>query len=234
MAILGSSDTYGRFIDRPFPALIESALELPCINLGCANAGVDAFLNDDDLMEISAGAEVTVVQVMGAQNLTNRYYRVHPRRNDRFLAATPMLSAIYPEVDFTDFHFNKHMLITLHALSAERFAAVRRELQSIWVARMRLLLRKTGQKTLLLWLRYRNAKGPLGADPWMVTREMLAQLEPDVGGILEVPVTLAGPAGETPDMHFGPLQAPAAEQAIGPVTHSEIARQLGQALSRAM
>ena len=77
---------------------------------------------------------MTVVQVMGAQNLTNRFYTVHPRRNDRFLRAAPDLQALYPEVDFTEFHFTRHLLRTLRWSSADRFEVVAEELRAVWVA----------------------------------------------------------------------------------------------------
>lgn len=230
VAFLGSSDTYGKFVDRPFPALAEIALGLPCVNLGCLNAGVDAFAQDAEIMRIAAAAKGVVVQVSGAQNLSNRFYRVHPRRNDRFLEATPLLDAIYPEVDFTDFHFNKHMLYTLYTLSPRRFDALRQELQAVWVARMRLVLRQCGSRAVVLWLRYCDETGPLGADPLMVTRDMLEQLKPDVGKILEIPVTAAGRCGDMPQMRFGAMQAPAAELAIGPTAHAQIAERVVEAL----
>ncbi|MBK0327712.1 hypothetical protein I5535_10405 [Rhodobacteraceae bacterium F11138] len=223
VAFLGSSDTYGKFIDRPFPALAEDKLGVPCINLGCVNAGVDAILQDDEIMRIAGAAECAVVQAPEAQNLSNRFYRVHPRRNDRFLEATPLLAAIYDEVDFTDFHFNKHMLFTLYTLSPRRFEAVRLELQDAWVARMRLMLRQLGGRAVVLWLRHDDESGPLGPDPLMVTAEMLAQLKSDSLNVLEIPVSAAGQTGEMSQMRFGSLEAPAAELAIGPGSHRSIA-----------
>jgi hypothetical protein len=61
----------------------------------------------------------------GAQNLSNRLYTVHPRRNDRFLRASGILRTIYRDVDFTEFHFTRHMLDHLRCLSEDRFDIVR-------------------------------------------------------------------------------------------------------------
>ena len=44
------------------------------------------FVNEPTVIDICSKALVTVVQLMGAQNTSNRFYAVHPRRNDRFLA----------------------------------------------------------------------------------------------------------------------------------------------------
>ena len=110
VAFLGSTETYGRFVEAPYPALLEDRLAVSCVNFGVVNAGVDLYLNDPGVMGLAAGAGAKVVQVMGAQNLSNRYYSVHPRRNDRFLRASDRLEALYPEVDFTEFHFVRHLL----------------------------------------------------------------------------------------------------------------------------
>ncbi|MEL6641461.1 MAG: DUF6473 family protein, partial [Pseudomonadota bacterium] len=95
LAFLGGTETFGKFIETPFPALIELELRHPCINFGCVNGGVDAFVNDPTIMEACKDADLTVVQIMGANNLSNRFFSVHPRRNDRFLRASTVLQAIY-------------------------------------------------------------------------------------------------------------------------------------------
>ncbi len=239
VAFLGGSETYGKFVNQPFVALTESNLGMNCVNLGAVNAGLDAFARDPEIVAIAQGAQMTVIQVFGAQNLSNRYYRVHPRRNDRFLTASPLLSTIYRDVDFTEFHFNKHLLGRLHALSPERFAIVHEELQQAWLSRMRLLVRELSGQVQLLWLRYSVEDGcascaKLGPEPLLVKREMLEDLRDDVLGIIEIPVRPAGKTGELAQMHFGPMQTPSAEYLIGPDTHREIARQMHRAIRSAL
>ena len=116
------------------------------------NAGPDAFLGDSGVIEIARQARAVVLQVMGAQNLSNRLYMVHPRRNDRFIAARPALRALYPEVDFTEFHFTHHMLASLLSLSESRFGLVIEELRTAWVARMRALMARLPGDVVLLWI----------------------------------------------------------------------------------
>ena len=122
VAFVGGSETYGRFIKAPFPALIESDLGVNCINFGVLNAGLDVFVNEGFFSEAASGAAVTVLQIVGTQNMSNRFYTVHPRRNDRFLDASAMLKTVYPEVDFSEFNFTKHMLTKLYEVSRERFS----------------------------------------------------------------------------------------------------------------
>ncbi|HAW46955.1 MAG TPA: hypothetical protein DCX34_06910, partial [Roseovarius sp.] len=61
---------------------------------------------------------------------------VHPRRNDRFVAATDALRVLYAEVDFTEFHFTRHLMRRLAAISPARFARLRTAVQEAWLARM--------------------------------------------------------------------------------------------------
>ena len=229
VAFLGGSETYGKYVSQPFVALAEPDLGIDCVNLGSVNAGLDAFVQDPDILGIAQSARLTVIQVLGAQNLSNRLYRVHPRRNDRFLAASTMLSTIYRDVDFTEFHFNKHLLSTLKMLSPERFSIVQEELQQAWLNRMRLLISALDGRAVLLWLRYDEdgvSNSGLGPEPFLVDQEMLDMLRSEVIGITEIRVAPAGKTGELADMQFGPMQAPAAEHLIGPAAHRDIAIQL--------
>ena len=219
-AFLGDGETFGKFVARPFASLVELATGQPCLNLGGSNAGIDAYLDDPTLLEIAAGAEISVVQAMGPQNLTNRYYRVHPRRNDRFLAPAAPLRALFPELDFTEYNFNRHLLAGMRKISPRRCGDVERHLKRCWCDRMRQLQARLDRPPLLLWLRYDRA------EPALLDREMINALTPGLAGVVEVPVRPAGRAGEMLAMHYGPLQAPAAARMIGPSAHQAIAEAL--------
>ncbi len=236
-AVLGGTETYGKFIAAPYPALIEASSAIPMINFGCVNAGADVFVNDPTVIEACVRARVTVVQITGAHNISNRFYAVHPRRNDRFLRASTLLKAIYREVDFTEFHFTRHMLSTLQTLSPERFAVVAEELQAAWVARMKLLLGKTEGKTVVLWMADQapdetGGFDGLGRDPVLVSRAMIEAIRPHSTHFLEVVASLrartAGLAGKL----FTPMEEPAAQETPGPLLHQEVADALAPVLER--
>lgn len=238
VAFVGGTETYGKFIKAPFPALVESDLGMNCVNFGVSNAGVDVFLNDGLLLEAANGAQVTVLQIVGAQNLSNRFYSVHPRRNDRFLTASPLLSSIYPEVDFTEFHFTRHMLKILFEVSDVRFAVLRTELQAAWSARMKLLLRRIRGKCVLLWF---ADHAPLEEtapricpsdcpDPLFVTRDMLEDLRTHVAGYVEVSASEKAMSAGTEGMVFSEMETMVAQKMMGPKAHGEAAIHLGAAL----
>lgn len=252
---LGGTYTYGRFVERPFPTLVEAGTGIRCLNFGWQNAGVDAFVNDITVMEIAAKARVTVVQVMGAQNMSNRFYSVHPRRNDRFLNASGVMKQLFRDVDFTEFSFNRHMLSVVRTLSADRYVMIREELKAAWLARMQHLLQAIGGRIILLWFadhapdaddaahgvgkrgkaRQGDERGDeLGGDPLFVDRAMIEALRPRVTEVVEVVASRAALEQGTQGMVFSPLEAPAAAGMLGPMAHQEAAAALQPALLRMM
>lgn len=230
-AAIGGTETYGRFIPKPFTTLVEEEMGMPIVNLGCVNAGIDVFVNDSTVMELAAGAKVTVIQALGAHNMSNRFYVVHPRRNDRFLRASAMLKALYPGVDFTEFHFTRHMLCTLKEKSATAFEIVVAELQMAWQARMRMLATRLPGHKVLLWLSMRSPDAEqhadgLGEDPLFVTRQMLDTVRPYFTRVVEVAASPAAMANGTEGMMVAEMEQPAAAALPGPAVHEDVAGQL--------
>ncbi|MFT4707882.1 MAG: hypothetical protein ACI9PU_001726 [Ascidiaceihabitans sp.] len=227
LVFLGGTETYGKFIANPFPELVEQSIGRTCINLGCVNAGVDVFSTDVQIAEMATGADVTVVQIMGAHNMSNRFYTVHPRRNDRFLKPSTLLQAIYREVDFAEFNFNKHMLQHLYTLSPGRFNTVVDELQQAWLARMRLLLGKIQGKTVLLWFADHTPDDVFSSedekDPWFITRGMIEKMRPLVTDVVEVAASASSCALGTEGMVFSQMETPMAKHILGPAAHQEAA-----------
>lgn len=234
-AVLGGTETYGKFIPKPYPALVEQVLGLRMVNFGCINAGVDAYVNDAALIEMASRARVTVVQIVGAANLSNRFYAVHPRRNDRFLRASSLLCTLFREVDFADFHFTRHMLQTLQSVSPEKFEMLADELRVAWVARTRLLLERIGSPTVLLWMADHPPGPPQGPavltrSPVLVDAQMVAAVKPHATSYVEYVSSPAARALGSAGMAFSPLDELAAAAVPGPAVHAELAQQLAPVL----
>ena len=224
--MLGGTETYGKFIRVPYPDLVEARLGMTCANLGWPNAGLDVLLRDDGLARMAAGARAVVLQLPGAVNLSNRFYRVHPRRNDRFLHATRALCGLFPDVDFTDFHFTRHLLRNLRAASPERFDLVRDELRTTWVERMIDWLHRQRAPVVLLWFSARRPGLSAGAvdlacDPALVTRAMLNTVAPHAAHLVEVTVSKAAQRTGTSGMVFARADSGAAVGLPGPAAHTE-------------
>ena len=232
IAFIGGTETFGRFVMRPFTTQLAEATGLGAANFGAVNGGVDLFLSDPEVLAACAAGRFCVVGVMGAHNMSNRFYAVHPRRNDRFVRASNTLKAIYPEVDFTEIHFSRHLLTTLRATDSIRFAAVVEELRTAWVARMKTLCDLAGGRIVLLWVAegpppardyWQEQGGGLGPDPLFIDREMLAELDAHVLHRIEVVTSRAARATGTDGMMFAPHEERAARCTPGPLAHREIA-----------
>lgn len=231
---IGGSETFGRFIHAPFPSQLDAALPGTVLNLGVMNAGLEVMVTDAAIAAAVNAAEAVVLQITSAHNMTNRFYTVHPRRNDRFITASAMLRTIYPQVDFTEFHFTRHLLTHLRDVSQDRFEIVRTELEAAWVARMRRFIAGITVPVHLLWLSNRAPGTPedhdMLQDPLFVTPRMLEQVESEAASL-----TIASPDEATEELSvqgkfFGPREEAAARLLPGPQLHQRAAEELLQNL----
>jgi Domain of unknown function (DUF6473) len=237
VAFVGGTETFGKFIPDPFPRLVEGLIGTDCVNLGLCNAGLDAHLSDPDVAELIAAARLRVFQIIGAQNMSNRFYTVHRRRNDRFVSARTPLRLLYPEVDFADFHFTRHMLMHLHRTGPRRVAMIRRELQGLWEERMRSLLRAAEGPSVLFWFargappqRMDRPGCAMTADPMFVTRGMVDRVARDATALTEVVISGRAAAGDVAGMHCDEMDLPAAASMLGVRAHREAAEALAQTI----
>jgi len=180
VAFMGGTHTYGKFVEQPFPVQVENTIRFPCVNFGSMNAGIDLFLQEPALRQAAIEARVTAIQVLSPRNMNNRFYTVHPLRNDRFVKPSLFLKALYPDVDFSEIAFTRHLLIKLHTKDPKRFRAVMDELQTAWASRMRFLLSQIPGPIVLYWFSKRRLgiDDVFGDDPWFVTSSMVSDLKP--------------------------------------------------------
>lgn len=233
-AVIGGSEAYGRFVEAPFPDLLEKVIGEPVVNLGVNQAGLTLLLDDPSIIEIASRARLTIIQALGAQNMSNRFYRVHPRRNDRFLAASDSLRALYPDVDFTDFHFTGHLLAALVDRDPRRFRKVEAELRTAWLSRMRQIINWVGGETVLLWISDRRPEEDAtldGLPPYLVDREMLEGLASEVAQIVEVVPGSAGDGAGLVGMQFDAEDREAALAHPNAEKHRQIAETLASIVS---
>jgi len=235
IACLGGTETYGKFIPTPYPELLEEILDVQVANLGCINAGPEVFSQERDLLAMASGGLACVVQITGAQNLANKYYSVHPRRNDRFTGPTPLLRGLFKQVDFTEFSFTRHLMHVLQSHSPDRFEVLAEELRAAWVVRMKDVLGQISCPTVLLWMADAPPPAPgrradLAREPMLVDAEMIAAVKPYATTYVEMVPSPAARAKGAEGMAFGPLEAPAAASLPGPAVHYELAKRLAPVL----
>lgn len=233
IAFFGGTTTYGKFIRTPFPNRVEEELGMTCVNFGSMNGGIDVYASDPFLRDASTKAAATVLQITSPRNMSNRFYRVHPRRNDRFVDASPLLRAIFRDVDFAEFNFTNHMLTRLATVSPDRFQAVIEELRTAWTARMRLVLSQITGKSVLLWASDRTPEervDEVDVHPAFVTREMIDDVKNCATTYVEVVASDAARAQGTQGMIMRDLDAPAAQSMLGPQAHDDVGRAVSAAL----
>lgn len=230
---VGSTETYGRYIAMPYPDRLAHMSGQAVANMGLPNAGLDVMSTDPAICKALEGARAIVVQVPSASNLSNRLYAVHPRRNDRFVKASDMLQAIFHDVDFTEFHFTRHLLTSLQAISVERFEVLRQEVRTAWIARMRGFLDRARAPVHLLWLSVRapeahSAATGYASDPVLVTRSMIEEVA-DAAASISIVVDDAprAPNGRLPQGMYCPSKETAVALRLpGPTAHEEAAAAL--------
>ncbi|MEO0370708.1 MAG: DUF6473 family protein [Pseudomonadota bacterium] len=195
IACIGGTDTFAPQIETPYPDLLETTLGVTCVNFGLPNAGIDVFAGDAALIDCASRAVACVLQVPNAINMSNLYYRVHTRRNDRVLEVSDAMRALFPGVDFARFSFTRHMLTMLRNKHPEPFAYLQRELATVWMSGMMDFLEQIDAPVILLWL---SARSPderddqpgLDADPALVNRDMLEAVTAHANGLVELWVPL--------------------------------------------
>ncbi len=234
IALLGGGETFGRNVSKPFAAQLQVTLNTPCVNFGVMNAGLDLFLKAPEVLGIAERAEAVVLQILGAQNMSNRYYAVHPRRNDRFLRASDVLMDMYPDLDFTEFHYNKHLLERLHSKGRDRFSLVRSELSKAWVARMKHMLSLFPCPVILLWLAPHRPDAwipdDFRMDPLFVGRPMIEELTNHKTHLVEVQMPVTYLKNQYAGGWFGGAASLQAEDLNAVATHKMISDQLSQVL----
>ncbi|SLN60190.1 hypothetical protein PSA7680_03159 [Pseudoruegeria aquimaris] len=179
---LGGTLTAGRGLKAPFVEQITRALGEPAACCAVPNAGVDAYLAMATGPQAGSAAAVTVIETPGIHGLSNRFYRVHRKRNDRFIAPEPPLKALFPNVDFAGINFVGHLTRVLRAENPAAYALVEAELRAQWARKMRELIGILGPKVLLMTPRPEDETGPR-ADVLAggVTQEMLEDLAAQTG-----------------------------------------------------
>ncbi|MGB3407975.1 MAG: DUF6473 family protein [Jannaschia sp.] len=231
VAMIGGSETYGKYIEVPFPSRVEHLTGQRVLNLGVMNAGIDVFARDEALMPIISGAGTVILQVMGAANISNRFYSVHPRRNDRFLRHSILLETLFQDVDFTDFAFTRHLLGALRECSPVKFAMILEELQQAWLGRMRLLLSRIPGRKIILWIE-NSAGGELGPEPLFITETMMQDLEPHIDKLVHCDIGADQSIDQLDQMIFPLTERESALRSMSDAAHERVARALARSIGR--
>ena len=70
---IGAAQTFGRFVERPFPAILQQELDAPFINCGLGGVGPRFWLRPD-LVTVLNKTRLVVVQVMSGRSASNHLF----------------------------------------------------------------------------------------------------------------------------------------------------------------
>jgi hypothetical protein len=92
IACVGAAQTFGRFVQLPFPQLIARALGIDSLNLGRGGAGPAYPLSNPALLQYINGAKLVIVQVYSARSQSNSVFRTinHGMVGTNLLTGTEM------------------------------------------------------------------------------------------------------------------------------------------------
>lgn len=185
-AAIGAAQVFGRFVDKPFPALLAEQTGLPALNLGMSGAGPSFFLQRDEMIEAANRATFVIVQLMSGRSVSNSHVALGANQGVMRLRSDPGAPNRYAEQVYQDL---------LDTLSPAELAAMRVENRNVYVEEMRALLERIERpKILLYWSRrsaeYAEALDGLGAYwadfPHFVNREVIDALVPYADRYVEV------------------------------------------------
>jgi Domain of unknown function (DUF6473) len=75
VACVGAAQTFGRFVQTPFPTLISRALGIEALNLARGGAGPTFPLSNPKLLEYINRARMVIVQVLSGRSQSNSLFR---------------------------------------------------------------------------------------------------------------------------------------------------------------
>ncbi len=193
VACLGAAQTFGRYVQAPYPTLISRALGIEVANFGAGGAGPGLFLRDSALVEAASNAKVCIIQVMSARSLSNRLFRVKVNRNAQIDAVSKALEELFPHVDFDTFTYAHNMLNKMAETDPDKFLDVEEEMRAAWTARTRTLLQSIDAPKVLFWFSERSPEEQVDEDtgqpelkyPQFVDREMIEAVSPFADAYVE-------------------------------------------------
>lgn len=174
LVCIGGAQTFGRFVQRPFPKLLSEALCVEALNLGRGGAGPTYPLADPVLLQYINRARLVVVQVFSGRSQSNSVFQTV----DHGMVGTNARNG--SRMDAGEFYT---WLLAQDRQFARQIVAETREK---YVIAMTALLAAITPPKILLWLSTRNPDyeeqwdGPVwrlfGEFPQLVNRPMMEQL----------------------------------------------------------
>jgi hypothetical protein len=129
---VGAAQTFGRFVPRPYCAIVADRIGLPGVNLGFSGAGPSFFTRNPALLGVINRAEFAIVQFLSGRSVSNSRFGVQINQGlVRPRDAAPDAAALFAEDAYRRF---------LQEETVEEAVRLRTEARVAYVAEMNALL----------------------------------------------------------------------------------------------
>tara|TARA_R110002072_G_scaffold46591_13_gene129294 strand:+ start:14358 stop:15263 length:906 start_codon:yes stop_codon:yes gene_type:complete len=207
-ACVGAAQTFGCFVARPWPTLLQQQLGLPALNLGIAGAGPALFRNDA-LLQLLRGARFVVYQVMSGRSAdcsrfaTGGHERVtlpDGRQLGAGAAWSELLQQDLRGINNPVLRGIKNRLCA--AFGRKHIRRLVAETQSNWSSDFRALIKDVARPSALLWFskrtpqhrpRYHSLEALFGEFPQLIDATMVRSLAAEADHYVECVTSRGSP-----------------------------------------
>jgi hypothetical protein len=188
IACVGGAHTLGRFVQSPYPALLQKQLGIPVLNLGHGGGKPEFYLQSKGFIEVINKAQCAVIQVMSARGSPNRFLTPTSHTHNMMKIAEGISSDKNPL--FVDNAYRK----LLQQRDPETIREAINETRAHWLSEMENLLDQISIPKVLFWFSVRtpayvegfdSPNALLGDYPHLVTDVMIDTLKAKVDGYVE-------------------------------------------------
>ena len=193
VSCLGAAQTFGCFVEQPYPLLLQKQLGVPTLNLGYGGAGPQFFNRHPELIEVVNRGRLAIVQVMSGRSEDNSRFasgglELLTRRADGKQMSADAAWRSVLEARYLWKRFPVGKSIARWLCRTWGTADARRLLQETrqnWIENYKLLLGAFRVPTVLLWFSKRTPEFHdsfedlhefMGVYPQFVSREMVEQI----------------------------------------------------------
>jgi len=172
---VGAAQTFGCYVEQPFPALLSKSINIPVLNFGVAGAGPSFFIKNNSFLRYINNGRFAVVQVLSGRSVSNSLFKSN---------GGEMLTRLTDGVTKGAQPMYQDML---DMKDMELIARISEETKRAWIEDTIRLLQAIRVPKVLLWLSKREpAYQPgftkvidfFGAFPQLVDEPMLEAVKP--------------------------------------------------------
>ncbi|MEM1389522.1 MAG: DUF6473 family protein [Pseudomonadota bacterium] len=181
---IGAAQTFGRFVEDPYPAQIGRLLQQPALNLGVSGAGPGLYLAQQELMKLLEQAGTVIVQAMSARSVSAGIFET--------MANNGVLKFLEGPHKDKQMLAQQAYLLLRKDLGEEAYREQVSKAQAQWVNLYKELAQRLTGRRVFLWLsshkpgdNVRLESSPLGVFPHLVTDEMVSKIAPFFDDIVE-------------------------------------------------